>query len=166
MSYTAILVDEKDNEVGTREGDHFKKGDIVRISALWLENSQGEILITKRSMKKKYDPGLWSSAAAGTLEPGESYEDNIYKEAEEEIGLTGVKLKKVVKYLFWRPDGTGRYVQWYRAVIDWPIDRFRLQDSEVAAAAWISRKQLKYELNKLPEKYVDSTNNWRKHFLN
>ncbi len=30
---------------------------------------------------------MWGSAVAGTVEKGEDYESNIYKETEEEIGL-------------------------------------------------------------------------------
>ena len=37
-------------------------------------------------------PEVWGPAVSGTNEEGETYDSNIIKEAQEEIGLTGYTL--------------------------------------------------------------------------
>ena len=83
-----IIVDEHDNEIGLKERDEIEKGDIYRVSGIWITNSKGEILLSQRSLLKKKSPGKWTCAAAGTVDEGETYENNILKEVEEEIGIT------------------------------------------------------------------------------
>jgi isopentenyldiphosphate isomerase len=121
LSNIALLADEQGNIIGQKDRDLVEKGDIVAISTLFLENSKGKILIAQRSLEKKIDPGLWGPSAAGTLEPGETFLSNVFKEAEEEIGLTGIKPEEIHRFHYWRPDGIGRYAVWYRAQSDWPI---------------------------------------------
>jgi len=165
MSRLAIIVDENDNFIKNKDRYTLERGDIIRISALWLENGKGEVLIAQRSIKKKHDPGLWGTAAAGTLEPGEAYEANIIKEAEEELGLTGVKLEPHKHWFFMRPDnGTGRHVQTYKAVVDWPIEKFKLQEDEVDEIKWISKAELFKDVKENRDKYTESAQNWEEIF--
>lgn len=74
------IVDSENHLIGVKpksEVDYSK--DINRASALWLQNSQDEVLIAQRSKKKKNRPLLWGRATAWTVEKGETYEINIYK---------------------------------------------------------------------------------------
>ena len=81
------IVDENDVLKCIEDSKNLDEGDIWRISALWVKNSKGEILLARRSYSKRLSPGKWGPAAAGTLEPDETYDSNILKEAKEEIGL-------------------------------------------------------------------------------
>lgn len=126
--------------------------DVYRVSALWLTNSEGKVLLAKRAMTKKYDPGMWGPAAVGTLEDDETYESNIYKEAEEEIGLAGVKFKESKKILV--DDGHHYFIQWYTVMIDKDPSEFTLQEEEVDSVAWFDIEQVKKELVENPDKYV------------
>ena len=45
--------------------------------------------LQQRQADKDQYPGHWDSAAAGHLEPGESYETAAQRELQEELGLTG-----------------------------------------------------------------------------
>jgi len=95
------IVDDQDNLIGAKPRNEIDfKNDYYRISGLWLTNSKGQILIAQRLLTKDKDPGKWGPAAAGTLEVGETYESNAYKEADEEIGLTGVKFTQGPKMKF------------------------------------------------------------------
>ncbi len=49
---------------------------------MWLRNSLGQSLLAKRSASKELDPSKWGPAVAGTIEAGQTYESNIYKEAK------------------------------------------------------------------------------------
>jgi 8-oxo-dGTP pyrophosphatase MutT (NUDIX family) len=160
MGHLAVVVDKDDNILGHKDRFNLEKGDIIRISLLWLENSKGEVLLAQRSHKKEQDPELWGPAAGGTVEIEETYESNIYKEAEEEIGLTGVKLEEFTKDFFWRPDGVGRFATWFRAKVDWPAEKFKLQKSEVDAVAWLPKDKIREELRINPSKYAASATHW------
>ena len=81
------IVDENDNVIKNIDAGEKKPGEISRVSALWVTSEEGEILLAQRAVTKKRDPGCWGPAVAGTVEEDETYEDNIIKEAEEEIIL-------------------------------------------------------------------------------
>ena len=88
MSDRIVVVDEEDNVVGAELRSIVdEKGLRYRVSGLWLRNSRGEVLLARRALTKTHYPGRWGPAVAGTVEEGESYEQNIVKEAEEELGL-------------------------------------------------------------------------------
>ncbi len=147
------IVDEKDHLIGHKyrnEIDYDK--DIYRVSTLWLENSQGEVLIAQRKLTKDKDPGKWGPAAAGTLDEGETYDSNIYKEAEEEIGLTGVKFQFKAKL---KRNAPHKYfIHVYFAKIDKDINDFKLQEEEVEQITWISKRELITDFKANPGKYV------------
>jgi isopentenyldiphosphate isomerase len=144
------IVDQNDNLIGIKDRTEvdFSK-DIYRVAALWLTNPDGEVLIAQRKLTKDKDPGLWGPAVAGTIEEGETYESNIYKEADEEIGLTGHKFNVGPKLFIKQPRTL--FSQWFFGVCDWPDDKFKIQDNEVE---WINAKQLKQDVQDNPAKYV------------
>ncbi len=150
----AIIVDKNDQIIGYKEYGRLKPSDIYRVSALWLTSSRGDILLAQRSFNKKHCPGLWGPAVAGTNDEGETYLDNIVKETEEEIGLTGLKFEKDSYGL---KEGKRTYFrQMFSAVIDYkPAEDFVIQREEVEAVKWLTRQQLADELKSHPEKFVD-----------
>lgn len=105
-------------------------------------------------MSKDKHPGKWGPAAAGTLEKGETYESNIYKEAEEELGLSGITLEIGPKMKFERPHQ--HFTQWFSGVCDWPEERFVPQPTEVQRVMWIEKELLIQNIREHPEKYVPS----------
>ena len=147
------IVDEQDNIVGVKERsevDYDK--DIYRSSALWLTNSKNQALLAKRAATKDKDPGKWGPAVAGTIDEGENYDNNIYKEAEEEIGLIGVALTKGPKM---RVKGPKNYFcQWYHVNLDREADSFTRQKSEVDELKWVDIERLKKDLRTNPDNYV------------
>lgn len=148
------IVDENDVVIGHKpRPDIDFKNDIYRIAALWLTNSIGEILLAQRLLSKDKDPGKWGPAAAGTIEEGETYESNIYKEAEEEIGLTGVSFTPGPKQ---RIHVREAFCQWFVGVCDWPVDRFVPQPTEVQQVKWVSPEWLKKDIEQNPGNYVPS----------
>lgn len=126
--------------------------DIFRTASLWITNSQGDILLAKRRIDKKVDPGKWAEAVGGTVENDDSYEETVIREAEEELGITSIHIEKGPKQLITTP--CSYFVQWYTATIDKAISEFTIQEDEVAQIAWIPKKQLLRELDENPEKYI------------
>lgn len=163
MADMAILTDEQGNFVGEKNRYQLAQGDSIAIAGLFIENSRGEILISQRSIAKKNQPGLWGPSASGTLEPGETFEQNIIKEAEEEIGISGLIPTEIDRFHYWHQDGVGRYSVWYLALIDWDIKRFSLQTEEVADVRWISKSDLINEVEAQPDKFVGWPERWQRH---
>ncbi len=66
-----------------------------RASYVIVTNSKGEILVQKRSDKKDLYPGYFDPTTGGVVTEHESYEDNAIRELQEELGITGVRLKSL-----------------------------------------------------------------------
>lgn len=149
-----IIVDEKDNIIGYKDRKDRLDTDIIRCAGLVVYNSKDELLLAQRVHTKKYDPGKWGPAAAGTVEEDETYEQNIIKEAKEEIGLeidkskliTGPKVptKPVIRY----------FVQTFFYKCDWPIEKFTPRKEEVAAMQWIHIDKLIKWAEEKPEELI------------
>lgn len=57
----------------------------VRIHIFHPEN--GKLLLQKRSLSKKIQPGKWDAAVGGHISAGESIEKALFRELEEELGI-------------------------------------------------------------------------------
>ena len=149
-----IIVNESDDIIGYKERDSLKKEDIYRVSALWITNSKKEILLAKRHHTKSHHPGMWGPAVAGTVEEEETYESNIIKEIEEELGLVGVKLKLGPKMKI--ENEYIHFTQWFTLIIDKEIDKFLIPLDEVEEIKWFSKDQLLLELESFSNKFLPS----------
>lgn len=148
-----IIVDNNDNIIGSklRSEIDYKK-DIHRVSAVFVTNSNEQVLITHRKLTKDTNPGLWGPAVAGTVEEGETYEENAYKEAEEEIGLTGVELKVGPKR--YREKPRAHFTQWFLYNGDIDIKDLTIQEDEVEQIVWADKETLINDTKENPGKYV------------
>jgi isopentenyldiphosphate isomerase len=100
-----VVVNEKDEVIGVKERSLMDySSDIYRSSGLWLTNSKGQVLLSKRSNRKDKDPGLWAHSVGGTVDEGETYRDNIYKEAQKKLDFAELHLPKAQRY-FMRSHG-------------------------------------------------------------
>lgn len=160
MSSKTIIVDEKDNIIGSKERDAVKARDIYRVSALWITNSKDEILLACRALTKSHSPGKWGPAVAGTVEESETYYSNITKEAKEELGLeniepkVGPKIKVAKNYTY--------FCQWYLLEIDKPAEEFKIQKEEVEELKWVSKKYLLDEIKNNSDNFVEGIKEWVK----
>ena len=133
------IVNEQDEIIGYKERKDRNAQDIVRVSDLWITDSEGNILLAQRALSEDHNPGMWGPASSGTVEEGETYEINIIKEMGEEIGLFGVKPVLGPKY---RVSSSHEYfAQWFTAVV--PHDYlFKKQDEEVEQVRWFTRDEI------------------------
>ena len=149
------IVNDQDEVIGYKERGTIELQDIYRVSALWITNSKGDVLLAQRQLSKRHHPGMWGPAVAGTVDEGESYDDNIVKEAEEEIGLENIQPRKSIKQRVTLATGDhNHFTQWYTLVVDKPAEDFVAQEEEVAQVKWFSRNELERELRDHPEKYL------------
>jgi isopentenyldiphosphate isomerase len=147
-----IIVDENDKQIRVKERGTIELDDTIRTSALWITNSKGQILLAQRKKNKKYNPGMWGPAVGGTNDEGETYESNIYKEADEEIGLSGEKFTIGPKFYIEKPNK--RFCQIFFLVLDWNIDRFTIQEEEVEQIKWFDREDLLKSIKETPEDFT------------
>ncbi len=151
-----VISDKNDSPVGLRAYSELTYEDIYQVTAAWITDTKtAEVLTTQRKWSKHNDPGKWMAAASGTVEEGESYDENIVKEIEEEIGLTGLNLTKGPKEFI--DDGKHRFfVQWYLAEVDKTKVTIQLQKEEVEAYAWVPIKHVVKEVFENKDKFVPS----------
>jgi isopentenyldiphosphate isomerase len=133
------IVDEEDNVIAHKDRKDRNTEDIRQVSALWVTAANGDVLLARRSFGKKNHPGVWGPAVSGTVEEGETYETNIIKEAEEEIGLKSLKFTQDRKLR--RSNEHKYFVQWFTVVVehDYP---FIKNDEEVDEVRWFSKDEI------------------------
>lgn len=155
MNTRIQIVDNNDEIIGHKDRDKVDYAkDIYRSACLWLENGRGDVLLAQRKLSKDKDPGKWGPAVSGTVDEGETYATNIIKEAEEEIGLSGVNFTPVAKLREVAP--RQYFIQIFRSEVDKPVNEFTPQESEVEQLHWIPKQELIKDLSEHPEKYVPS----------
>jgi isopentenyldiphosphate isomerase len=150
---TIIIVDDQDKVIGHKERGDITADDIYRVTALWVTDSEGDILLAQRAFTKKHDPGKWGPAVAGTVEQGESYRQSIIKETAEELGLTKVRLVKGPKHRV--SNEYNFFCQWYTLTLDKPIEQFTVEEGQVAQVKWFNRDELLQALKQKPEIFLD-----------
>ncbi len=148
------IVDEDDNIITYKERWTLGSEDIYRVSALWVTNPQGEILIAQRHRSKKHHPLLWWPAVCGTVEKGETYLENIIRETEEEIGIRSILPATWPKTQ--TRSGYLHFTQWFTITLDLPLTAFTPQADEIETIKWISSESLSKEFRDTPENFVPS----------
>ena len=149
-----IIVNDQDEIIDAKDRDALNPQDIYRVSALWITNSRDEILLAQRHHNKKHNPMKWGPAVAGTVEEGETYEENIIKEAEEELGLKNIKpvlsrkTKSDQKYI--------HFTQLYTLKLDKDIKEFKIQEDELEGIKWFTPKELEQDLKEHSEIFLSS----------
>ncbi len=94
------VVDENDNVIGkaSRIACHVNNSLIHRSVVVLLYDSNNQVFLTKRKENKTEYPGALDSSAAGHARSGESYEQSAERELQEELGVSGVEIKKIGKF--------------------------------------------------------------------
>jgi 8-oxo-dGTP diphosphatase len=95
----------------------------------------GRILVIRRGPESSMS-GYWAPLS-GRIEPGETQQDALVREVDEEVGLRVVPLAKV-----WQCDtDDGAYVlHWWTAEVS-PDDELKVDPGEVAEARWVTAEE-------------------------
>lgn len=83
------VLDENRNFTGRfalRDGSRMPPEDFHLVINVWIMNSRGEFLISRRSPEKDSFPGLWETVC-GSVVSGETSLEGALREAREEVGL-------------------------------------------------------------------------------
>lgn len=155
------IVNEQDEIIGYEDRENMDPKNITRVSALWVTDKENNILLARRALSKKNNPGIWGPAVAGTVEEGKTYEENVIKEAEEEIGLVGLQPVLGPKN---RVSSSHEYFgQWFTVVVDHNYS-FIKQDEEVEEIRWFTKEEILKFLDEKPEMFSKNFRNYLDYF--
>jgi isopentenyl-diphosphate delta-isomerase len=157
-----VIVNDKDKVIGCK--DRYKSNcrtDIYRVSALWIENKKGEILLARRSLTKKHNSGKWGPAVAGTNADGETYKLNIIKESREELGLINVNPLKLRKEFV--KNKYQHFTQWFYIILN-DVKEFQYQKEEVEEIRWFKEEDLLVLTKNNPSNFLEGMEKWIKEF--
>ncbi len=131
-----------------RRGEPLQPDEYHLVVHVCILNSEGEMLVQKRSMRKDSFPGMWDVSAAGSALSGEDSRAAAARELREELGLE-------VDFSDRRPTFTVNFANgfddWYIVDMDVDMSKLRIQKSELSEVGWMK----KYEaLNCIAQKQM------------
>jgi len=135
------IVDEDDNVVGQApRGEAYARGLRHRCAFVLVRDAQGRIFVHRRTARKLVFPSLYDMFVGGVLGTGESYDEAALREAEEELGVTGLPRPERLFAFPFEQEGLGRW--WstvYQVRCDLPV---RPQPEEVAWHTFLTDDEL------------------------
>lgn len=109
---------------------------------IWIVNDRKQVLLTRRSLEKRYAPGMWENPA-GHVQKGETCEDAIIRELREETGI--MARKENIHHL-----GTARVWPYFgdNYVVRMNVDLadVKLQPGETCDVKWATLAELDHML--------------------
>ncbi len=124
-----------------------QKGYYHNTAHIWFYTTQGEILLSQRSAKKKICPLLWDVSVAGHIDAGESIKQAAIRESSEEIGISIAEsdLKEIGVFQCFQTYDTGiidnEFHNTFICELHVDISKLVLQKEEVEAVKLVSFKR-------------------------
>ena len=120
-----------------RRGTPLPKGDYHLVVHVWIKNSKGEFLISKRAPTKGY-PNMWECTGGSALADDDSLAAAL-REVKEELGITlSPENGKVVMRL----QGKDYFSDIWEFSEDHSLDEIILQESETCGAMFADREKI------------------------
>jgi len=138
------IVDEQGRVVGRapRAACHGDPSLAHRVVHILVFNGAGDLLLQKRGRDKDIQPGKWDTSVGGHLNAGESYDEAVLRELEEELGVAGAAPERLYDYVFGNEIET-EHIRVFRLVHDGPV---RFQESEIDAVRFWSMDEIEAAL--------------------
>jgi len=114
-----------------------------RVVHVLVFNSNDELFLQKRSKNKFIQPGKWDTSVGGHLELGETFEEAVYREMKEELGIEeGIKLKHIYDYWL-RNEIETEFVRTYMCIYDGNI---KIDTNEIEKGRFWSLSEIESKL--------------------
>ncbi|MFC5647387.1 NUDIX hydrolase [Kitasatospora cinereorecta] len=134
------VVDAQDRVIGTAtRPEVYRDGLIHRCVFILVRDPQGRIFTHRRSDTKLFAPSAYDCFVGGVVASGESYAEAAVREAEEELGVSGIEPRPLFKFLFSDGDRLTWFCDMYEAVWDGPVSP---QVEEVGWHDWLTEEEL------------------------
>ncbi|MBN0048811.1 NUDIX domain-containing protein [Streptomyces actuosus] len=110
------IVDDQDRVVGQwSRGEAYARGLRHRCVFVQARDGAGRVFVHRRTPTKLVFPSLYDMFVGGVVGAGEAYDDAALREAEEELGVSGLPRPRFLfKFLY--DDGAGH--SWWSAVYE------------------------------------------------
>jgi 8-oxo-dGTP pyrophosphatase MutT (NUDIX family) len=141
------LFDENDNEVEpqTRQWIWDNQSNLRHaIGSVWIVNSKGQILCSKRSTALRGNPGKWETYFGGKVPVGSTCRETAIRELEEEAGII-IDPEKLL------PIEEGKRISRFLYFYDCDESTFHSPDGEVTEARWLTIEDYHKEEQEHPE---------------
>lgn len=145
-------------EVATREECH-KKGLWHRAVYAFIIDKNSNVLLQKRSEKKKLWPNMWDVTVGGHVDAGEFGRQSLIREVKEELGIdiTDDDIKYLVGSSSINIKGdiiNKHYNECYLITKDVDVSKIKLQEEEVSEVRYFSKEEV---LNMIDNNYSELT---------
>ena len=152
-----ILVDEKDNPIGTEEKVkcHLPNGLLHRAFTALIFDKNGRLVLTKRAKEKMLWPNDWDGTVASHPRESETYVSSGERRMPEELGIQ-CKLDYLFKFEYhvpYKDVGSENEICGTLIGIADDSSQFRQIEEEIDEIKWISAKDLLSELKTNPKIY-------------
>jgi len=152
-----ILVDEKDNPIGTEEKIkcHLPNGLLHRAFTALIFDKNGRLVLTKRAKEKMLWPNDWDGTVASHPRESETYVSSGERRMPEELGIQ-CKLDYLFKFeyhVLYKDVGSENEICGTLIGITDDSSQFRHIEGEIDEIKWISAKDLLSELKTNPKIY-------------
>ena len=147
-----ILVDAGDNELGflSKEECHDGDGILHRAFSLFVFNTNGELLLQKRSAEKRLWPLFWSNSCCSHPRKGESMQVATRRRLREELDIEA-SLEFVYKFAYQAQFGElGSENELCTVYLGKTGQAFSANTHEIADARYVAREALQAELRARP----------------
>lgn len=151
-----ILVDEDDNEIGTKEKiqAHENGGRLHRAFSVFVFNKKGKIMIQRRSGQKYHCAGLWTNTCCSHPRPGESLEDAVHRRLKQEMGFD-TELKEILSFVYMAQFENGLTEHELDHVFVGRFDGIpRLNPEEVGDFKWVDPAEIEKGIQERPGEYT------------
>jgi 8-oxo-dGTP pyrophosphatase MutT (NUDIX family) len=142
------VVDEHDRVIDRRpRGEVYARGLLHRCVFIEVRDASGRVFVHRRTADKLVFPSLYDTFVGGVVGAGESYEEAALREAEEELGVSGLPRPEFLFSFLYR-DVAGGNGGWWSAVhqvrCDLPV---RPQPEEVAWHGFLTDQEIEDRLD-------------------
>jgi len=156
MTEKVILVDKKDNEVGTMEKQEAHvKGLLHRAFSVFIFNDKNELLLQRRAVNKYHSGGLWTNTCCSHPRQNEKTEDAAKRRLLEEMGMRST-LKKQFDFIYKAKLDNNLYEHeldhvFFGFTNDLPI----INPEEVEEYTYKTLEDIGNEMKTTPDKYTE-----------
>lgn len=125
------LVDQNGKVTGSATRSECHSGSFLLHPVVHLHvlNADNKLFLQKRSVLKDIQPGKWDTSVGGHVSYGEEVMDALFREAAEELGITGFEPVFLHRYSF-RSDCEAELVNSFYTVYDGKINFDKTEISE------------------------------------